>query len=251
MKVLLTILLLPLLACCRGPELLHGRVTAELPHDPKCYTQGLEFHDGRLFESSGGYGSSTIREVDPSNGTVLRTRALARNVFAEGITLLHDELWILTWHENTAYVFNLDDFSFLRSYKYTGEGWGLANDGKQLVMSDGTHILKFIDPENFRIVRTIEVTDRGRRVDQLNELEFADGAIYANVYLQDKIARISPDDGRVTAWIALDGLRKRLPQPHDAEVMNGIARNPANGRLLVTGKNWPRMFEIEPVREGP
>jgi glutamine cyclotransferase len=249
MKLVLIALLIPLIASCRGPEMLRGRVTAKIPHDPECYTQGLEFRGSRLFESSGRYGSSTIREVDPASGAVLRRRPLARHVFAEGITLLGDELWILTWQENTAYVFNPETFEFLRSYKYTGEGWGLANDGTRLIMSDGTHVLKFINPSDFSIVRTIEVKDRGRKIDQLNELEYADGAIYANVFMQDRIARISPDDGRVTAWIALEGLRDRLPQPHKAEVMNGIAHNPANGRLLVTGKNWPRMFEIELTRD--
>lgn len=215
------------------------------PHDPDCYTQGLEFSGKRLFESGGLYGESTVREVDPATGAVLRKRPMAKYVFAEGITLIDSRMWVLTWKEKTAYVLDRDSFKVLATHEYQGEGWGLTHDGTHLVMSDGSSTLRFLDPTTFAVQKTLEVRDQGRPVERLNELEYAEGRIFANIYTSDRIACIDAKDGRVTGWLDLAALRRELPQPHRAEELNGIARDPSTGHLLVTGKRWPRMFEIE------
>jgi glutamine cyclotransferase len=234
-----------LLAACQKPAALTYQIVSTRPHDPQCYTQGLEFSGNRLFESGGNYGQSTIREVDPATGEVLRKRPMAATVFAEGLTILNGELFNLTWKENTAYVIEPDTFKFLRSHQYEGEGWGLTNDGKQLIMSDGSSKLKFVNPKDFTITRTMEVTDGGRPVDQLNELEYVNGEIFANIYQSERVARISAETGKVTGWLDLSSLRGKLPRPHRGEELNGIARDPATGNFLVTGKLWPKMFEIK------
>ena len=236
-------------ACQKTPATLEYNVVSSRSHDPECYTQGLEFSGQRLFESGGHYGRSTVREVDPATGKVLRKRPMAKNVFAEGITILKGEMWVLTWKENTAYVLEPHTFKFVRTHTYQGEGWGLTNDGKQLIMSDGSSTLKFIDPKDFSVKSTLEVTDGGRSVSQLNELEFVNGEIFANIYTTGKIARISADSGKVTGWLDLSGLRNQLPNPNRAEVLNGIAYDAATGHFLITGKYWPQMFEIEIRRE--
>lgn len=234
------------LASCTGkPEKLSYKIISTRPHDPQCYTQGLEFRGKNLIESSGGYGLSTIREVDATTGEVLRKRAMAGNVFVEGITLLNNEVWILTWKENTAYVFEPDTFKFLREHKYKGEGWGITHNGTQLIVSDGTSKLKFINPADFSVVRTVEVKRGKQPVSQINELEMAGGEIYANIYQTDEIVRISPESGAVTGSLDLSALRKQLPNSSRAEAMNGIALDPATGHLIVTGKLWPKMFEIK------
>jgi glutamine cyclotransferase len=247
MKLLLLPAIAVLFVSCNkpAPAALQYRVTATRPHDPDCYTQGLEFSGGRLFESGGQYGQSTVREVDPASGAVLRKRPMAKNVFAEGLTVLNGELWVLTWKEKTAYVLDPDTFKFIRTHNFEGEGWGLTNDGKLLIMSDGSSTLKFIDPKDFSVKRQIEVRDGGQPVPRLNELEFVNGEIFANIYTTDKIARISAADGSVSGWLDLSGLRRQLPASVRAEVLNGIAREPSSGRFLITGKYWPRMFEIE------
>ena len=232
-----------------APEQLGYQVISTRPHAPDAYTQGLQLVGGRLFESTGQYGESTLREIDPATGKVLRRRPLAKNVFGEGLTILNDQMWVLTWKENTAYVFEPDTFKPIRTHTYQGEGWGLTNDGKRLIMSDGSSTLKFIDPKDFSVTGTLEVTDGNQPLSNLNELEWIDGQIFANVYLTDRIARISPETGDVTGWLDLAGLRKQLPGPHRAEAFNGIAYDPATGNLLVTGKYWPRMFEIKVVKK--
>jgi glutamine cyclotransferase len=244
MKFILPFVIAALLTACRKPVELTYQIVSTRPHDPECYTQGLEFSGGRLFESGGTYGHSTLREVDPENGAVLRKRPMAATVFAEGITILNNELFNLTWKEQTATVVEPGTFKFIRSHNYQGEGWGLTNDGKQLIMSDGTSKLKFINPKDFSVGRTIEVTDGDRPVEQLNELEYVNGVIYANIYMTERIARISAESGKVTGWLDLSAIRKQLPRPNRAEVINGIAHDPATGNFLVTGKLWPKMFEI-------
>jgi glutamine cyclotransferase len=247
MPRLLTCLLplILLLTGCKRAEELSYRVVSTRPHDAQCYTQGLEFLGGRLFESGGGYGVSTIREVDPQSGEVIRKRPMARHAFAEGITILNHELFVLTWKENTAYVFEPDTFRPIRQYTYEGEGWGLSHNGTELIMSNGSSTLQFRDPKTFNTIRTLTVTEGSREIDQLNELEYVDGVIFANIYQQDRIARIDAGTGKVTGWLDLSALRKQLPRPHNAEVLNGMARDPATGRFLVTGKLWPKMFEID------
>jgi len=244
MKLLALPAIALLLVSCQKPAALDYQLVSTRPHDPLCYTQGLEFLGARLFESGGNYGQSTIREVNPATGEVLRRRPMAATVFSEGLTILNGELFNLTWKENIAYVIEPDTFKFLRSHNYEGEGWGLTNDGKQLIMSDGTDKLKFINPADFSVSKTLNVTDGGQPVDQLNELEYVKGEIFANIYRSEKIARISAETGKVTGWLDLSALRGKLPRPHRAEELNGIAHDPVTGNVLVTGKLWPKMFEI-------
>lgn len=246
MKFLLPALLAATLASCeKTPVNLQYQIVSKRPHDPGCYTQGLEFHGKRLFETGGQYGDSTVREVNPANGEIIRSRPFPSSVFAEGLTLLDGKLHMLTWRENTAYVLDPDSFQLITRHSYEGEGWGLANDGSQLIMSDGSDTLRFINPADFSTTRTLKVTDNGKPVDRLNELEYADGQIFANIYLTEKIARIDPTSGNVTAWLDLSALRSRLDKPNRAEVLNGIARDPATGHFLITGKYWPQSFEIK------
>lgn len=235
------------LASCKEspPEPLAYQVISVRPHDPAAYTQGLQLSGARLFESTGHYGESTVREVDPTTGKVLRKRPLAKQYFGEGLTLHDGEIWVLTWKEKTAFVFELETFKLLRSFPYEGEGWGLTSDGKQLIMSDGSSTLKFMNPRDFSVVKSVEVKDGGRPLDNLNELEWIDGQVFANVYLTDRIVRISPASGKVTGSLDLGGLRHQLPRPHRAEVLNGIAWDEKTGHLLVTGKFWPQLFELK------
>ncbi|MGD7654444.1 MAG: glutaminyl-peptide cyclotransferase [Verrucomicrobiales bacterium] len=246
MKLLLATLLAATLASCeKAPEPLQYQIISKRHHDPACYTQGLEFHGNRLFESGGQYGQSTIREVNPADGSVIRSRSFPASVFAEGITLLDDRLFMLTWHQQTAYVLEPDTFKLITRHTYEGEGWGLTNDGKQLIMSNGSATLRFINPSDFTTTRTVDVTDGTKPVDQLNELEYIDGRIFANIYQTEKVARIDAATGEVTAWLDLSSLRSQLNKPNNAEVLNGIARDPATGHLLITGKYWPNSFEIK------
>ncbi|NJM36856.1 MAG: glutaminyl-peptide cyclotransferase [Akkermansiaceae bacterium] len=228
------------------PDQLTYQVVSVRHHEADAYTQGLQLlGNNRLFESTGQYGESTLRELEASTGKVIRKRPMAKNVFGEGLAIIGQEMWVLTWKEKTAYVYELDTFKPIRNHPYEGEGWGLTTDGKQLIMSNGSSELKFINPVDFSITKTLEVKDGKRSVEKLNELEWIDGQIYANVYLTDKIARISPTDGHVTGWLDLAGLRQQLTAPHKAEVLNGIAHDSSTGNLLVTGKYWPQMFEIK------
>ena len=235
------------LASCQKsvPDTLSYQIISTRPHDDSAYTQGLQLLDGRLYESAGQYGESALREIDPANGKVLRKRPLAKTVFGEGLTILGKEMWVLTWKENTVYVFDPETFKPIRSHTYQGEGWGLTNDGKQLVMSDGSSDLKFIDPKNFSVVKTLPVKDGKTSVKNLNELEMVDGQIFANIYQTDRVARISPETGLVTGWLDLKGLKHQLSSPNRADVLNGIAFDKATGNLLVTGKYWPQLFEIK------
>lgn len=215
------------------------------PHDAGCYTQGLEFHGGLMLESGGGYGESVLRRVDPRTGEVLQERWLPATIFAEGLTLVGDDLWLLTWKAGKAYVFDRDSFELKRTHSYRGEGWGLAWDGKHLIMSNGSSKLTLRDPADFSVRGQLVVTRGGMPQDQLNELEYVDGVIYANLYQKDEIVRIDAGSGEVTGVLDLSALRGRLNPPGgDAEVLNGIARHPETGHLWVTGKLWPQVFEI-------
>ncbi len=233
-------------SCHKAPPVqLSYQVVSTRPHDADAYTQGFELIDGRLFESTGLYGESTVRELEPASGKILRKRSLSKEVFGEGLTLLNKEVWVLTWKEKTAYVMEPETFKLIRSHTYQGEGWGLTTDGSQLIMSDGSSNLKFLDPKNFSVTKTLTVKDGTSSVKNLNELEWIHGAIFANIYMTDRIARISPTDGQVTGWLNLADLRNKLPSPNHAEVLNGIAYDKSSGNLLVTGKLWPQMFEIK------
>lgn len=221
-------------------------VLRELPHDAKRFTQGLAFRDGRLFESSGLYAQSALFETRLSDQRTLNRVALPRSVFAEGLTLHGDELHLLSWREQRGFVFDLS-LHLLREFRFSGEGWGLASVGKELVRSDGSHRLTFMDPRTHRDLRQLEVRDGDKRVAQLNELEFAHGWILANVWYSDRVALIDPASGRVGGWLDLAPLRRRLPASGDlpdGAVLNGLAYDAGHDLIYVTGKWWPRLFAL-------
>jgi glutamine cyclotransferase len=218
-------------------------VVASYRHDADAFTQGLLFRDGFLYESTGRNGRSTLRKVRLETGDVVQQRTVESRYFAEGLVDWRDRLIQLTWNTNVGFVYDLRTFSLQSTFQYPGEGWGLTHDGKRLIMSDGTSSLRFLDPETFREQGRLPVTDGGRPVDDLNELEFIDGRIYANVWLTDRIAVIDPANGHVASWIDLAALRPRSIANPDA-VLNGIAYDAAGRRLFVTGKLWPQLFHI-------
>jgi glutamine cyclotransferase len=218
-------------------------VVARYPHDPTAYTQGLLVHDGKFLESTGLYGSSSVRRVQIETGRVEQRRDVDSRYFGEGLERVGNRLFQLTWTENTAFVYDVDDFSEIARFEYEGEGWGLTYDGEHLIMSDGTPVLRFLDAADFSVERTVTVSDDGRPQDRLNELEFIDGEIWANIWYEDRIARIDPDDGRILGWIDVSALYPARSRPNDA-VVNGIAWDEESDRIFVTGKLWPVIFEV-------
>jgi glutaminyl-peptide cyclotransferase len=236
-------------ACSRaqpdGPAPVCGyEVVEDYPHDPEAYTQGLVFEGGRLFEGTGIHGRSTLREVDLRTGRVVRSTALAEEHFGEGVTLLGDTLFQLTWQSEEGFTYDADTLMPLGGFAYEGEGWGLTHDGTNLILSDGTAGLRFLDPSSFGQLRQLDVTDDGKPVERLNELEHINGEIWANVWQTDTIARIDPATGRVRAWVDLTGLLSPEQRTPTAEVLNGIAYDAEGDRIFVTGKFWPRLFQI-------
>ena len=228
------------------------RVVKAYPHDPSAFTQGLIFVDGALYESTGLEGRSSLRKVDLETGRPVQQYAVLSQYFAEGLTNWGADLIQLTYRTQTGFVYERATLRLKSSFPYTGEGWGLTHDGKRLIISDGTSTLRFWDPVTFREVGRLAVRDRGQPVKDLNELEYVQGEIYANVWHTDRIARVSPATGEVTGWIDLKNLLKpgEIPAgpPLAAEaVLNGIAYDASKDRLFVTGKLWPRLFEIKLV----
>jgi len=218
-------------------------VVREYPHDPEAFTQGLIFRDGFLYESTGQTGRSSVRKVMLETGEVVQRHMLANEYFGEGLTDWGAQLIQLSWVSNVAFVYDLATLKEVGRLPYAGEGWGLTQDGTRLIMSDGTPNLRFLDPVTFNERSRMNVRDQKGSVDDLNELEFVKGSIYANVWLTERIAVIAPDTGLVTAWVDLAGLRPRQGAPGD-DVLNGIAYDAAGDRLFVTGKLWPKLFEI-------
>jgi glutamine cyclotransferase len=220
------------------------RVVNRFPHDSSAFTQGLVVHDGVLYESTGLYGESTLRKVALETGEVLARHDVAARYFAEGLTAWQDQLIQLTWEAQVGFIYNRETFEVLRTFQYTGEGWGLTHDGTRLILSDGSEHLRFLDPETFEETGRVTVRDRGAVVSQLNELEFVRGEIFANVWQTDRIARISPETGVVIGWIDLAGLQPAAQLTSIDAVLNGIAYDAGRDRLFVTGKLWPTLFEI-------
>jgi glutaminyl-peptide cyclotransferase len=219
-------------------------VVRSYPHDRDAFTQGLEYADGVLYESTGLYGRSSIRTVKLDTGVVLQKKEIPREHFGEGITLFKAELFQLTWQSGIAFVYDRVTFAPRRSLKYPGEGWGLTHDDRHLIMSDGTEYLRYLDPATFAEQKRIRVTGLGQPVKNLNELEYVKGEVLANVWMTDFIARIDAVSGRVSAYIDLRGLMPARDVHPDA-ILNGIAYDAAGDRLFVTGKLWPRLFEIK------
>lgn len=221
-------------------------VVQTYPHDPRAFTQGLIFRDGFLYESTGRYGESTIRKVDLETGAVLQSVGLPDTLFSEGLTDWNDTLVSITWHAGTGFVLSMDTLQPVATFEYSGEGWGLTRSDQHIYLSDGTAELRVLDPETFAETKRIRVTDEGRPVTQLNELEWVNGEIFANVWQTDRIARIDPDTGEVSGWIDLSGLLDTPPKAGGApDVLNGIAYDEDADRLFVTGKLWPSIFEVE------
>ncbi len=219
-------------------------VVHKYPHDQDAFTQGLEYRDGVLYEGTGLNGRSSIRKVELATGKVLQRRALSPAFFGEGITIWNGDLIQLTWRSQLAFAYDRETFQPRRTFTYTGEGWGLTHDDANLIMSDGTAALRFLDPTTFKERRRVTVTDDGVRVPALNEIEVVKGEIYANVWQTDLVARIDPATGRVVGWIDFAGLLGAARVSADA-VLNGIAYDAADDRLFVTGKLWPSLFEVK------
>ena len=232
------------LARDRRPTRYGYEVVNVYPHDQQAYCQGLAYADGTLYEGTGKYGESTLRKVDLETGKVLQQVPLNHRLFGEGITIWKDRIVQLTWMSRVGIVYDKESFSEVRRFAVSGQGWGLTHDGRHLIMSDGTATLRFLDPQDYRVVRQLTVRSQGRRVANLNELEYVDGAILANVWRRDEIVRISPHTGDVTARMELGGLLSRTQRLDPDAVLNGIAYDEENERLFVTGKNWPKLFEI-------
>ncbi len=214
------------------------------PHDSQAYTQGLLFVNGVLLESTGRPGHSSLRRVELETGKVLNKVDVPRPYFAEGLALLNGKLFQLTWEHGVGFIYDAATFDKLGEFKYSGEGWGLTTDGTSLILSDGSNRLRFFDPETFTLRKTINVLDGGRVIASLNELEFVKGEIYANIWHAERIARINPSTGGVNGWIDLTGLTKLNDTSDEEAVLNGIAYDGASDRLFVTGKLWPKLFEI-------
>ncbi|NLY92212.1 MAG: glutaminyl-peptide cyclotransferase [Firmicutes bacterium] len=233
-----------------GPALYTYEIVERLPHDPQAFTQGLVYKDGYFYEGTGLYGHSSLRQVNPADGTVLRQVNLPEAFFGEGITIYQDRIIQLTWQEYRAFVYDLASFSLLDTFSYDTEGWGITSDGKHLIMSDGSSLLTYLDPATFKPVQRLSVQSNGEPVTRLNELEFINGKIFANVWLTNRIAIIDPASGQVTAWLDLTGLLDPKDHPgHTVDVLNGIAYDEKEDRLFVTGKWWPFIFEIKIVEQ--
>jgi glutamine cyclotransferase len=215
------------------------------PHDPAAYTQGLVFADGVLYEGTGLYGASGLRQVELATGSVLQEYRLPTQYFGEGITLWNDALIQITYQSHRGFVYDKESFARRREFSYPTDGWGITHDGEHLIMSDGTATLYFLDPGSFEPVKQLEVTDRGTSIAQLNELEYVQGTIYANVWPTNRIAMISPETGDIVGWIELTGLLSAEYRLQPVDVLNGIAYDAVQNRLFVTGKYWPKLFEIE------
>lgn len=215
------------------------------PHDAAAFTEGLFFHDGALYESTGLEGKSDIRKVRLRDGKVEQRRTLDPSYFGEGIVNWKDRIVSLTWRHRRGFVWSLADFAPVGDFRYEGEGWGLTQDGRHIIMSDGTPQIRFLDPETLAETRRITVTWNGRAIDRINELEWVKGEIFANIWYDTKIARIDPRSGGVIDWIDIEPLLKASGAKDSEAVANGIAYDAAKDRLFVTGKNWPKLFEIK------
>ncbi|MFP4529179.1 MAG: glutaminyl-peptide cyclotransferase [Candidatus Kapaibacterium sp.] len=228
-----------------GPERLEYEVVRTIPHNGALYTQGLQYFEGFLYESTGIRGESALKKIDPATGEVLRSVELPAAYFGEGMTIYQNKIYILTWTSGKCLVYDFDSFRPIGEMDYPGQGWGLCLVGDRFAMSDGTNTIRMVSPEDFRILETLPVYSAYRPVERLNELEYAAGKLWANVYLQDVIVRIDPGKGKVEATLDLSGLRDYLTITPDTEVLNGIARDEAADLWYVTGKNWNLIFVLK------
>lgn len=226
----------------------HDRLTyeivAEWPHDPSSYTQGLLLSQGQWLEGTGGHGTTRLRRVEKASGKVIQEKELQDVYFGEGVTELAGRIYQLTWKNQVGFVYDARTMAWQKNFSYQGEGWGLTTDGSHLIMSDGSEKLRFLDPQNFRVIREIVVREDGKRVPDLNELEWVEGEIFANVWMSDELVRIDPVDGKVLGRIDLRGLSQGMELRNRDHVLNGIAYDAEKRELFVTGKCWPKIYQI-------
>jgi len=228
------------------------RVMRVWPHDPSAYTEGLFYRNGILYEGTGENGRSRIRKVSLETGKVLQEKSLPRQYFGEGIAAFGARLFELTWQSHRGFIYDAETFEPLGTFEYPGEGWGLTNSTSDVFMSDGTTEIRCLDPVTLSQRRRFTVHNGPHPVGNLNELEYIDGSLFANIWFSDRLVRIDPGDGHVTAWVDLSGLMPRKQRPHSIEaVLNGIAWDASGRRLFVTGKLWPKLFEIELIEQSP
>lgn len=233
-----------------APAIYDYKIINTFPHDKNAYTQGLEIHNGFLYESTGQHGTSTLRKVEIKTGKVLQKINLDNQYFGEGITKFGDDIFMLTWQKGIGFIYDFNTFKQKGTFKYTQslEGWGLTNNGKELIKTDGTERIWFLNPKTLKEINYIEAYTNTRKVERLNELEYIDGQIYANVYQQNSILIVDAKTGKVNGVVNLNGLRKKVEQHAKLDVLNGIAYDKATKKLYVTGKNWNKLFEIELVK---
>jgi glutamine cyclotransferase len=224
-------------------------IVNKIPHDFNAYTQGLVFSDGYLYESTGRRGHSSLRKVDPDNGAVITLHPLAEEFFGEGITIFDEKIYQLTWQSYTGFIYDKSTFLVMEEFFYNTEGWGITHNGEHLIVSDGTHTLYFLDPVTLEVLNKLNVTDDKGPVTNLNELEYINGEIFANVLYSYRIARIDPANGKVVGWIDLTGILNNERIDYPIDVMNGIAYDSVSDRLFVTGKLWPQVFEIRLIKK--
>lgn len=250
-KIIFTLIIFCLLPVLISASPLQAEEVEELdyqllnsyPHDPQAFTQGLEVYNGFLYEGTGLYGSSSLRKVEIKSGQVIKKIELEPEYFGEGITILNEKIYQLSWKEEKAFVYDLD-FNLVQTFNYQGEGWGLANNGEQLIMSDGSEFIYFRDPNSFEITDKVAVTSGQNRIKNINELEYQDGYIYANIWQTDYIVKINPQTGKLRGLLDLSNILE-IENPEEIDVLNGIAFDPEEENFLVTGKLWPKLFRIE------
>ncbi|WP_291986548.1 glutaminyl-peptide cyclotransferase [Luteitalea sp.] len=233
-----------------GVEQYTYQIVRSHPHDPASFTQGLTIADGQVYEGTGLHGESSLRRVDLQTGAALQRIALDSRYFGEGIAVVGDRIVQLTYQTGVGFVYDRKTFATLKEFTYKGEGWGLTYDGQRLIMSDGTDTLRFWHPETLEEVGRLRVRDGDTAIERINELEFVDGAIYANIWQEERIARIDPATGVVTAWIDMSNLLTATERSRGVDVLNGIAHDPKTGHFLITGKLWPWVFEVRFVKKG-
>lgn len=249
-RILIALFMTFMLLSCTEARVREYRleVIAEYPHDVDSYTQGLFFHDNCLYESTGVYGKSTFRKVDLQTGKALNRLKFDKKYFVEGSVVLGDDLYILTWQNKAAFIYDADSLEYKATWSYPREGWGITTDGKELIASDGSAYLYFMD-ERFKLNRKQLVTFEDRPVRWLNELEYIDGKIWANVYTTDEIVIINPRNGKVEGVVDCTGLLPGRLYKSDTDVLNGIAYNPQTQKIYLTGKNWPKLYEVRLVEK--
>ena len=246
---LLAFVLLPILPACAEVPVFGYKVVKTYPHDTGAYTEGLFWHSGYLYESTGEVGRSSIRKVDLETGETLKKKALMPPYYGEGIIALKDKLYQLTWQSGKGFIYDFNTFEKTGEFSYSGQGWGMTTDGKHLLMSDGTPRIRVLDPDTLEVVRRITVTWDGHEVGNINELEWIKGEIWANIWLTHRIARIDPKTGVIGSFIDLAGLAPKADEVRDPSnaVLNGIAYDRQRDRIFVTGKNWPHLYQIKLV----